>query len=552
MENWTAVVEEEGKAAGTGGDPVATFVVAFTAFVDEDYGGVEALLRRTTGPSGQPTVARATLYNWRKANPLPKPSSLKLLLDALGVQSPELLRLLAEARSAARGAGAPGEEQQTSGGAAAGGGRQSGPAAAGAAGTEEEPRVRGVAPSAGSASAADPDPAADVDAAEGTKRAPGAGDGGGRPAAADPAVFEDDPSKGMSQPGTTGEAVPDGPAVRAVVPAGGGGTRGEGAGAGTSGGPAGQDLPVAPGRSRSRRRAYAGVAGAVIAVVLVAGSVYGYRHLGGDQEAGRPGASGRDDRPAAGAVASISATASDSAVSPAAPPSTGASGTAVPTTGATAGASDPGGVVGGSGSSGRAPGSAGGAPGTGGSTTGASGGGNGGAGTGGQQPGGDASTPASTTVRFSAVHGYGCDAEWFSPDPIFKPTTGGLGTDGCHGGAVAAQVSPEAGHADGGAVWQFNTQHPGSGTCTIDVYIPNTTQAGGLAAYALDPRQNTYPHLYLPAPVNQAANRGRWVSLGDWTIPSDGWFSVTVFNKPANTGDTYSVAASAARATCRW
>ncbi|MFJ9448238.1 hypothetical protein ACIRRH_41450 [Kitasatospora sp. NPDC101235] len=155
-------------------------------------------------------------------------------------------------------------------------------------------------------------------------------------------------------------------------------------------------------------------------------------------------------------------------------------------------------------------------------------------------------------MRFSAVHGPGCDAEWFYADPIFKTSNGGLAADGCHGNALTAQVSPEAGHADGGAFWQFNTGRIGSGTCTIDVYIPNTTQAAGLAYYALDPRQDSYPHLYNPDPVDQVAARGQWRSLGAWPIPTDGWFSVILSNKPARGGDTYSVAASAARATCRW
>ncbi|KDN80474.1 hypothetical protein [Kitasatospora cheerisanensis] len=155
-------------------------------------------------------------------------------------------------------------------------------------------------------------------------------------------------------------------------------------------------------------------------------------------------------------------------------------------------------------------------------------------------------------MRYSAVHGPGCDAEWFYADPIFQAGGGGLNGSTCHGQAVAATVSGVAGHADGGAFWQFNTGHTGSGSCTIDVYVPNSADAGGTAIYFLDARQNAEPPLYSPPPVNQVASRGQWASLGTWPIPSDGWFSVTLSNKPARSGDAYKVAASASRATCRW
>ncbi|GGS98795.1 protein kinase [Nonomuraea spiralis] len=159
--------------------------------------------------------------------------------------------------------------------------------------------------------------------------------------------------------------------------------------------------------------------------------------------------------------------------------------------------------------------------------------------------------PAPTgPVRWSAVHGPRCVAEWFYADPAWRPVSGGWKRDGCEGAALALRVGNEPAHFNQGVNWYFDTR--GGARCTIDVHIPDDPRSTGLAFYYLDDNNTNAPHLGPPVTVDQRAYRGRWAPLGTWTVPAPGRLTVLVGNQPVKADDTHEVTVSAARARCRW
>ncbi|MFI7465419.1 serine/threonine-protein kinase [Nonomuraea sp. NPDC049646] len=158
-------------------------------------------------------------------------------------------------------------------------------------------------------------------------------------------------------------------------------------------------------------------------------------------------------------------------------------------------------------------------------------------------------TPAGP-VRWQAVHGPRCTAEWFYADPAWRPVTGGWKGDGCAGAALALRVGGVPAHFNQVVNWYFDTR--GGARCTIDVHIPDDPRSTGLAFYYLDGDSTDPPHLGPPVTVDQRAFRGRWAPLGTWRVPAPGRLTVLVGNQPVTADDTHEVTVSAARARCRW
>ncbi|MEU8323451.1 serine/threonine-protein kinase [Nonomuraea sp. NPDC048881] len=159
--------------------------------------------------------------------------------------------------------------------------------------------------------------------------------------------------------------------------------------------------------------------------------------------------------------------------------------------------------------------------------------------------------PAPTgPVRWQAVHGPRCAAEWFYADPAWRPVTGGWKGDGCAGAALALRVGNEPAHFNQAVNWYFDTR--GGARCTIDVHVPDDLRSTGLAFYYLDDNNTNPPHLGPPVTVDQRAFRGRWAPLGTWRVPAPGRLTVLVGNQPVTADDTHEVTVSAARARCRW
>lgn len=155
-----------------------------------------------------------------------------------------------------------------------------------------------------------------------------------------------------------------------------------------------------------------------------------------------------------------------------------------------------------------------------------------------------------TPVRWQAVHGPRCVAEWFYADPAWRPVTGGWKGDGCVGAALALRVGNEPAHFNQVVNWYFDTR--GGARCTIDVHIPDDPRSTGLAFYYLDDNDTNPPHLGPPVTVDQRAFRGRWAPLGTWRVPAPGRLTVLVGNQPVTADDTHEVTVSAARARCHW
>ncbi|NRQ40315.1 hypothetical protein HII36_52110 [Nonomuraea sp. NN258] len=153
-------------------------------------------------------------------------------------------------------------------------------------------------------------------------------------------------------------------------------------------------------------------------------------------------------------------------------------------------------------------------------------------------------------VRFEAVHGPGCAAEWFYADPRWKRITGGWTRDGCTGRALALKVSAEPGHFTQMVNWMFATR-PGA-RCTFEVHVPDDSRSAGTARYHLDGEDTDPPYLGPPVTVDQRAWRGRWASLGTWTVPAEGKVTIVLGNQPLRAGDEHEVTVSSARAACRW
>ncbi|MEU1393974.1 MULTISPECIES: serine/threonine-protein kinase [unclassified Nonomuraea] len=152
-------------------------------------------------------------------------------------------------------------------------------------------------------------------------------------------------------------------------------------------------------------------------------------------------------------------------------------------------------------------------------------------------------------VRWQAVHGPRCAAEWFYADPAWRPVTGGWKGDGCVGAALALRVGNEPAHFNQAVNWYFDTR--GGARCTVDVHIPDDPRSTGLAFYYLDDNDTDPPHLGPPVAVDQRAHRGRWAPLGTWRVPAAGRLTVLVGNQPVGADDTHEVTVSAARVRCR-
>ncbi|MGW4896032.1 hypothetical protein ACWEQL_27825 [Kitasatospora sp. NPDC004240] len=595
--------------AGATDDAIVAFQTAFERLVAE-LGGIARAAKKSNGKA-----SRSTVDNWRGARPLPPPHNLTAFLQAVDAPNrDELMELLLAARAAKARRNRPATEASVPDGAGhepagearaeeaapddqaceaceAGdeGARGADDAAASAvppAGQAPHGTVRARISDSGADESA-VDPQGPVEGAITGGRPAGSGDRKAGTARAEEATAPSTPhavgslpaaSEGDRSADTVESPAPErAPATDTTdtsrdlhsgagsLPESDVAKRGKSAGGGS-----GTASPP-PERAWYRRPKPVSAMAAVAAAVITCTLVFGLPRLR-DGEGGSalsaPPALANAGAPSASTTAAATGAPSPTSTSPAPTDTATAQGAAA----GGGGGQQPGGASGGSGGpipgapgggaaagggGGQQPGGASG--GSGGPIPGAPGGGAAAGGGGGQQPGGG-STPTSapakttsgpTTVQYNEVHGYGCDAEWISPDPQWQQTAGGPLDLGCHGQALWRQVTGQADYASDGITWRFKISRPGA-SCTLWVHIPDTTYAAGTATYAIDDNNDEYPHLSGNLRIDQASRRGQWASLGEWTVPADGWFSVIIGNKALNNGDSYTVAASAARAQCRW
>ncbi len=94
--------------------------------------------------------------------------------------------------------------------------------------------------------------------------------------------------------------------------------------------------------------------------------------------------------------------------------------------------------------------------------------------------------------------------------------------DGCGGTFLWTRLANVSGDAD---QWQedldyyFNTGLSNGGRCMISVYVPDTPYANGIAHYwvtAEGPPNPSYGNRIAAFTIDQAANRGRWITAGTY------------------------------------
>jgi hypothetical protein len=179
-------------------------------------------------------------------------------------------------------------------------------------------------------------------------------------------------------------------------------------------------------------------------------------------------------------------------------------------------------------------------------------------------------TPPPDMVTFTAMTGYGCQATttatfaehgWWSQglDGFIRVPSGGPLASGCNGSFDAMPMSGSAtsDDPDNYAWWNFGTSPVTNGHCQVSVYVPddsNPQHAGGHPAvyqvYGSTAVSGTPLGSFA---IDQLANRGQWVSGGNWPVTS-GTLTVKVDSRGIdwnNSGPDYAhIAISAVRVSC--
>jgi len=156
-----------------------------------------------------------------------------------------------------------------------------------------------------------------------------------------------------------------------------------------------------------------------------------------------------------------------------------------------------------------------------------------------------AAAPGSGQATFSAVTGPSCQT---SASASFTPVgywtenglagwlshSGGLATAGCSGTFLAMPMSGASTTSGGnGGSWLF-TPGPSAGTCTASVYIPAVSDPvynGGDPAYYSVSDAATGGHTLGTVSVDQAADAGTWVPLGQYPIPAGGVLQIQLSDR---------------------
>jgi hypothetical protein len=162
------------------------------------------------------------------------------------------------------------------------------------------------------------------------------------------------------------------------------------------------------------------------------------------------------------------------------------------------------------------------------------------------------SCPTSATASFNPV-GYWTDsglAGWLSH-------SGGLASEGCSGTFLAMPMSGDTTSAGDGGSWLF-TPGISAGTCTAAVYIPAVSNAvynGGDPAYYAVSDALTGGRTLGTTSVDQAADAGKWVPLGQYPVPAGGVLQIQLSDRgvdwTASGPDFAHLSVDAARLDCK-
>jgi hypothetical protein len=180
-----------------------------------------------------------------------------------------------------------------------------------------------------------------------------------------------------------------------------------------------------------------------------------------------------------------------------------------------------------------------------------------------------AAAPGSGQTTFSAVTGPSCQT---SATASFNPVgywtesgltgwlshSGGLASAGCSGTFLAMPMSGDSATSGGnGGSWLF-TPGPSAGTCTASVYIPAVSDPiynGGASAYYSVSDALTGGHTLGSATVDQAADAGKWVPLGQYPAPASGVIQIQLSDRGVDwtaSGPDYAhFSVDAAQLTCK-
>jgi hypothetical protein len=181
-------------------------------------------------------------------------------------------------------------------------------------------------------------------------------------------------------------------------------------------------------------------------------------------------------------------------------------------------------------------------------------------------PGAAAKPAPRQPVRFTAVSGEGCQQNAASGchrsgwhDDWYSKGSGGWSRDGCNGRVVSVPMSGSASRDDDSnvVVWWFRTTGIQEGTCTLQMYVPDTGNrrdaAGKPAHYLVFGSASPDSSPLSAFDVDQAANQGRWVTGTQVTL-TGGQFSVRMVTRGIDWGAGHEgdhLGVSAAKADCR-
>lgn len=192
-----------------------------------------------------------------------------------------------------------------------------------------------------------------------------------------------------------------------------------------------------------------------------------------------------------------------------------------------------------------------------------------GAGTGSSKKSGAGVASAPPAATFDAVGGGGCSGSgtsfstygWYDDGEsgYLSVGSGGLDGDGCNGSFVALPMSGDANIDDGNyMLWTFHTGSVGSGSCAVDVYIPNvdnTVEVGGDPSYyTVQDSAAAGSDTVGSFSVDQTSNLGRWAYGGTFRV-SGGVLAVMLHSRGIDWTATASTdahhAADAIKVSCK-
>jgi hypothetical protein len=162
-------------------------------------------------------------------------------------------------------------------------------------------------------------------------------------------------------------------------------------------------------------------------------------------------------------------------------------------------------------------------------------------------------TAAPGGTVFPAVAGPGCPAHAGTAVARGTRNPGGDGWMSVEGGlpacgavALATRKTGTLGLVQDTFTWTFHAGHPE--TCGVQIFVADVGASSGVARY------NVYGSSLAPGTsigqfqINQRAEKGQWVQVGTWKVPSV--LRIQLTDAPNFAGDIFHVTASAAKASC--